>query len=218
MAPKSTGTSDQVRPSDRQGSKAATPKTYMRSIAQAVARAAALLIVLPFATLTGFGRSALLFQTVGQFFSLMPVLPGDYLRVAYYVLTLRRCSIQSRVSVGSFFAHSSATVGKGVYIGAYCVFGCCDIGERTQIASHVQILSGRKQHSRDSDGRITGANKEDFSLVTIGADCWIGAAAIIMADIGQGATIGAGAVVTRAIPPNVIVVGNPARILDRDLK
>lgn len=137
--------------------------------------------------------------------------------MAYYVLTLRRCSIRSRVSIGSFFAHSSATVGEGVYIGAYCILGVCDIGERTQIASHVQILSGRNQHSRSSNGRITGANKEEFTSVTVGADCWIGAAAIIMADIGQGTTIGAGAVVTRTIPPNVVAVGNPARILDQVL-
>jgi virginiamycin A acetyltransferase len=190
---------------------------YLRHIAKAIAQAAALLIALPFAALTGFGRFASLFQTIAQLFSLMPGLPGDYLRVAYYVLTLRRCSIHSRVSMGSFFAHSSATVGKGVYIGAYCVLGSCDIGERTQIASHVQILSGRNQHSRASDGRMMGANQAGFSSVTIGADCWIGAAAIIMADVGQGTTIGAGTVVTRTIPPNVVAVGNPARILDRDL-
>lgn len=189
---------------------------HLRNIAKTSAQAVALLIVLPFAAVTGFGRLAALFQTAGQFFSLMPGLPGDYLRVAYYVLTLRQCSIRSRISIGSFFAHSSATVGEGVYIGAYCILGVCDIGERTQIASHVQILSGRNQHSRESDGRIMGANKKDFSLVTIGADCWIGAAAIIMADIGQGTTIGAGAVVTRTIPPNVVAVGNPARTLDRD--
>jgi|SRR5271155_688493 len=108
---------------------------YLRNIAKTCAQAAALLIVLPFAAVTGFGRLASLFQTAGQFFSLMPGLPGDYLRVAYYVLTLRRCSIRSRISIGSFFAHSSATVGEGFYIGAYYILGVCDIGERTQIAS-----------------------------------------------------------------------------------
>jgi virginiamycin A acetyltransferase len=205
------------RADDRGSSEAMTLRMYLRQFGKASAQAAALLIVLPFAALTGFGRLDSPFQTAGQFFSLMPGLCGDYLRVAYYVLTLRRCSIRSRVSIGSFFAHSSATVGEGVYIGAYCILGVCDIGERTQIASHVQILSGRNQHSRSSDGRIMGANKEEFSLVTVGADCWIGAAAIIMADIGQGTTIGAGAVVTRTIPPNVVAVGNPARILDQDL-
>jgi acetyltransferase-like isoleucine patch superfamily enzyme len=215
MAVNFAGFSDQGRDYDR-GSDAVMPKTILRNIAKDIAQAMAFLSVLPFAILTGFGRLAWIFQTVGQFFSLMPGLPGEYLRVAYYVLTLRRCSIDSRVSIGSFFAHSSATVGKDVYIGAYCVLGFCEIGERTQIASHVQILSGKHQHSRESDGRIMGANKEEFSLVTIGADCWIGAAAIIMADIGHGTTIGAGAVVTRTIPANVVAVGNPARVLDRN--
>lgn len=45
----------------------------------------------------------------------------------------------------------------------------------------------------------------------IGADCWIGDAAVIMADIGDGATVGAGSVVTRSVPPATVVAGNPAR-------
>lgn len=175
-----------------------------------------LLIVLPFAVLTGFGRWGSSFRMFAHLVALLPGLPGDYLRVAYYALTLRRCSLYSRVSFGSFFTQSSSIVERGVYIGAYCIFGACEIGERTQIASQVQILSGRHQHARGSDGRIMGSNEKDFSRVTIGADCWIGASAIIMADIGSGTTIGAGSVVTRVTPLNVVAVGNPARVLNRE--
>jgi len=49
--------------------------------------------------------------------------------------------------------------------------------------------------------------------VAIGADCWIGAAAVIMADIGEGTTIGAGSVVTKPIPAGVVAVGSPARVI-----
>jgi virginiamycin A acetyltransferase len=174
-----------------------------------------LAVALPFAALAGFGRFSSIFQTFAHSVALVPGLPGDYLRVAYYVLTLRECSLFSRVSFGSFFAQSTATVGKGVYIGAYCVLGGCEIGERTQIASHVQILGGRYQHTRGDDGRIMGANESDFAQITIGPDCWIGAAAIVMADVGPGTTIGAGAVVTRPMPMSVVAVGNPARPLDK---
>jgi len=173
-----------------------------------------LLVVCPFALFSGFGRFARSFQFFAQLFAMIPGLPGDYLRVAYYVLTLSRCALASRVSFGSFFAQSSSTVGGGVYIGAYCILGSCNIGDRTQIASHVQILSGGHQHSRAANGRILGANETKFTPVTIGEDCWIGASAIVMADVGPRTTVGAGAVVTRPMPTGVVAVGNPARILE----
>jgi len=45
-------------------------------------------------------------------------------------------------------------------------------------------------------------------------DCWIGASAVIMASVGVGTTIGAGAVVVRPIEAGVVAVGNPARTLE----
>ncbi len=189
------------------------PSAHLRRLAKAVAQGISVLIALPFACVAGFGRFSAVFQTFAHSFALLPGLPGDYLRTAYYVLTLRECSLDSRISFGSFFAQSSAIVGKHVYIGAYCVMGTCTIGERTQIASHVQVLGGSRQHERSSNGRIMGSDEHKFLTVVIGADCWIGASAIIMADIGKGTTIGAGAVVNRPIADNVVAVGNPARAI-----
>jgi virginiamycin A acetyltransferase len=170
---------------------------------------------LPFALVAGFGRYAAGFYACAQLLALVPGLLGDYLRISYYWLTLQKCSLNSRVSFGSFFAQSWSTVGEGVYIGCYCVIGACAIGERSQIASHVQVLSGKHQHSRNSRGEIAGAVESEFEPVHIGADCWIGASAIIMADVGEGSTIGAGAVVTKPMPCGVTAVGNPARVLQR---
>ncbi len=189
----------------------------LRASGKSVFQGLSLLFAFPAALLTGFGRFSAAFQGFGHLMALMPGLPGDYLRVAYYVLTLRKCSLQSRISFGSFFAQSASEVGTGVYIGAFCVLGVCTIGERSQIASHVQIPGGRHAHSRDENGRISGANEKTFESISIGADCWIGASAIIMADIGAGTTVGAGAVVTRPLPPGVVAVGNPARLLERVL-
>lgn len=188
---------------------------HLRQAVKALVQGITLLIAVPFAALAGFGRFSAPFLGFAQLMALVPGLPGDYLRVSYYVLTLNKCAFATRVSFGSFFAQSSATVGKGVYIGAYCVLGACNIGERSQISSHVQILSGRNQHTRGADGRIMGADEEEFKPVSIGADCWIGASAIVMADIGPETTIGAGAVVTRPVPTRVVAAGNPARLLER---
>ena len=185
----------------------------IKRAAKAVVNAIALACMLPFAALSGFGRVSAAFQFFAQLAALIPGLPGDYMRVAYYVMTLRECPLYSRISFGTIFPQSSVALGRAVYIGPYCVIASCKIGERTQIASHVQIFGGGRQHERDSQGRILPADESTFVGVSIGADCWVGAAAIVMADVGPGSTIGAGSVVTRPIPPNVVAVGNPARVL-----
>jgi acetyltransferase-like isoleucine patch superfamily enzyme len=175
-------------------------------------RAIFLLIALPLALLSAFGRFKPLYSLWAQTCALAPGLPGDYLRVAYYRLTLERCSPESRVQFGSTFAHREARVGHNVFVGSYCVLGKTTIGARTQIASGVQIISGGRQHLRDAEGRIS-AEHGAFETIAIGADCWIGAGSIVLADVGAGSTIGAGSVVVRPIPANSVAVGNPARVL-----
>jgi virginiamycin A acetyltransferase len=178
-----------------------------------VIQGVALVLVAPAALLTGFGRIRFLYTVFAHMYAQAPGLPGDYVRIAFYRLTLEECSLESRISFGSFFVYPETRVGAGVYIGSYCVIGRVSIGPRTQIASAVQILSGKNQHVRDAEGHISGSDKGVFTTVSIGADCWIGAAAIVMADIGDNTTIGAGSVVTKPIPGNSTAVGNPARLL-----
>jgi len=180
-----------------------------------ILRGAALLAALPPAAVSAFGAWESGYELFAHLFSMMPGIPGDYLRIAFYKLTLTECDLSSRVSFGSFFAHPQVRLGAGVYIGPYCVLGKTAIGDRTQIASGVQILSGSRQHLRNEAGEISSAEGGEFAVVEIGANCWIGAAAIVMADVGAGSTIGAGSVVTRAIPAGSVAVGSPARVLPR---
>jgi virginiamycin A acetyltransferase len=184
----------------------------MKVIAKHCVQAIFLCLALPAALLAGFGRVKFGFEFFAQAFALVPGLVGDYLRVAYYKLTLKACPLDWRIQFGSFFAHPQATVGRHVYIGSYCVLGQVDIGDRTLIASAVQVLSGSHQHARDSTGMMD-LEHSTLSRVTIGADCWLGAGAIVMAPVGDRSTIGAGSVVVCAIPAGSIAVGAPARVV-----
>lgn len=87
------------------------------------------------------------------------------------------------------------------------------IGDRTLIGYRAQILSTNHRIPPDK-GRIFDAG-HILQKVVIGKDVWIGANSIILpgVNIGEGAVIAAGSVVTRNVDPFVIVGGNPAKTL-----
>ncbi|MBM9593913.1 sugar O-acetyltransferase [Roseitranquillus sediminis] len=101
--------------------------------------------------------------------------------------------------------------------GAFLNFGCIildvvevAIGEMTQIGPGVQILTA--DHPRDP--ALRRQRLEFGRPVRIGANVWVGGGALFMpgVTVGDDATVGAGAVVTRDVPAGATVVGNPARI------
>ena len=85
------------------------------------------------------------------------------------------------------------------------------IGNRVQVASAVQLLAA--DHPLDPVERASGA--EFGSAITIEDDVWLGGGVIVLpgVTIGRASVIGAGSVVTKDIPPGVIAVGNPCRVL-----
>jgi|SRR5215469_3719173 len=172
-----------------------------------------LFLVLAFvpAVLSGFGRVKPVYTFFAHAFATAPGGIGDFLRAAYYHMTLRAFDLTSRISFGSFFAHPEARIGSEVYVGSYCILGKVTIGDRTMLASSVQILSGQHQHERGSSRAAFDGGQ--FVQVTIGTDSWIGAGAVVMADVGSRTTIGAASVVTRPIPDDCVAVGSPARII-----
>ena len=175
-------------------------------------QAVAVILTFPAATLTLFGRIKPVYTFFAQSFALGAGLPGSYLRAAYYKMTLRQASIDVTLSFGTYFVQPDTILEEGVSIGAYCVIGRASIGARSQIASHVLMPSGRHQHLRNDDGTLSGTISD---RTCIGADCWIGDGAVVMADLGEGVTVGAGSVVTRPVPARSVVAGNPARPLQR---
>jgi virginiamycin A acetyltransferase len=185
----------------------------LRALLKGTLHAVSLCLAFPAALTSGFGRFESSFHFWAQFLALLPGLPGEYLRAAYYRLTLTKFGPDSRISFGTFLAHPQASIGRQVYVGSYSIIGRTTIGDRTQIASGVQILSGRRQHGRGGDGRMMSSDHGAFETVAIGPDCWLGAGAIIAAGVGAGSTIGAGAIVVSPIPEGVVAVGNPARVI-----
>ncbi|MEX0774950.1 MAG: DapH/DapD/GlmU-related protein [Phycisphaeraceae bacterium] len=73
--------------------------------------------------------------------------------------------------------------------------------------SRVPQIRNQKSEIRDSSPELT------FTPVRIGRGAWLGAGAIVMADVGAGAIVGAGAVVTKPVPAGARVGGVPARPL-----
>ena len=85
------------------------------------------------------------------------------------------------------------------------------IGSNVMIAPNVMIATAGHPIDPDLRRRVAQFSKP----VRIGDNVWIGANASIMpgVTIGENSVIGAGSVVTRDIPANVVAVGNPCRVL-----
>ncbi|WOD39457.1 acyltransferase [Nodosilinea sp. E11] len=98
-------------------------------------------------------------------------------------------------------------IGDNTYIGPYSCLsgpGNVEIGRECMIASMVGIYANQHHHVGSSEKGITIEDK-----------CWIGTGAKILdgVTIGYGSAIGAGAVVTRDIPPYSVAIGVPAKVL-----
>jgi virginiamycin A acetyltransferase len=189
----------------------------MKTLLKGTVGAAATVLVLP--AFLGYRLGCLLlgrekaFPGWSQLFALLPGLSGVYLRRAFYHLVLPRCASGSFINFGTVFSHSTAEVGRDVYVGVSCCLGDVTLEDDVLLGSHVSIMNGSSQHGID---RLDIPVREQPGLwprVTIGRDSWVGDRAIIMADVGKHCVIGAGSVVTRPIPDYAIAVGAPAKIV-----
>lgn len=85
------------------------------------------------------------------------------------------------------------------------------MGDNVFIAPNVGIYTAT--HPLNAEERAKGL---EYALpVTIGSDVWIGASVVILpgVNIGDNVVIGAGSIVTKDIPSNVVAVGNPCRVI-----
>ena len=109
-------------------------------------------------------------------------------------------------------------LGEKVFFNFNCVIldvAPVTIGSRTLFGPNVQIYAAT--HPLNHIERASGL--EYGKPVTIGDDVWVGGNCVICpgVSIGDRSVIGAGSVVTKDIPPDVVAAGNPCRVI-RSLK
>lgn len=109
---------------------------------------------------------------------------------------------------------SNISIGKNAFINYDCVFLDCNritIGCDVQIAPRVQIYTAA--HPIDA---VQRRSRLEFALpVTIGDGVWLGGGAIVCpgVTVGENTVVGAGSVVTKDLPANVVAVGKPCCVI-----
>jgi acetyltransferase-like isoleucine patch superfamily enzyme len=118
----------------------------------------------------------------------------------------------------SIYHHSyvfgDVAVGENTWIGPYTLLdgsGCLRIGSWCSISAGVQIYT----HSTVRWAVTGGGSPYEYAPVAIGDRCFIGPLSVVAAgvDVGDGCVIGAHSYVDADLPPGVVAVGAPARIV-----
>jgi virginiamycin A acetyltransferase len=188
-------------------------REILKAVARGVAHVAAAPLVASFAVRAPIlGRDRAL-QGSTHLLSLVPGLIGQYLRRAFLQHALAACHKTAVVEFGTTFSQSGTRLDENVYIGPKCHLGLVHVERDALIAAGVHVPSGAMTHGFDSLDTPIRDQPGAECLVRIGAGAWIGEAALVLADVGPGAVVGAGAVVTRSIPAFTIAAGVPARVL-----
>jgi acetyltransferase-like isoleucine patch superfamily enzyme len=153
----------------------------------------------------------------------------DYQRIAadvklgqnvciYAFVNLYGCEIGDETKIGTF-----VEIQKGAKIGPRCkisshTFICegVTIESEVFVGHNVTFINDRNPRATDQGGKLQ--TEADWvcqsTLVKRGASIGSGATLLGGVTIGENALVGAGSVVTRDVPPNATVAGNPARILN----
>jgi acetyltransferase-like isoleucine patch superfamily enzyme len=155
-------------------------------------------------------------------------MPGRFRRIAPDVelgrgvvirdfVNLYGCRVGDETRVGTF-----VEIQKGARVGARCkisshTFICegVTIEDEVFVGHGVMFINDRRPRATRPDG--TPQTEEDWTLertvVRRGASIGSNATILCGVEVGERATVGAGAVVTRDVPAGATVVGNPARII-----
>ena len=135
----------------------------------------------------------------------------------YKFVNLYGCEIGDRSKIGAF-----VEIQKGAKVGADCkisshTFICegVTLEDCVFVGHHVVFINDR--HPRATNGAHQLQTEADWTvqptLIKRGASIGSGSVILCNITIGENAMIGAGSVVTKDVPANAVVAGNPARII-----
>ncbi len=139
---------------------------------------------------------------------------ADEVRAAFSALIGRKVD-DSFLLAPPFFTTGGTEirVGRNVFVNQNCTFydlGGLDIGDDVMIGPNVSLItSGHPVDPAQRRAAVVG------TPIVIERNVWIAAGAIVIGGvtIGENSVVAAGSVVTRDVPANTLVGGNPARVI-----
>ena len=140
---------------------------------------------------------------------------GENVKLGKFI-NLYGCSVGANTKIGAFVEiQKNASVGSNCKISSHS-FICegVTIEDDVFIGHGVMFINDLFPRATSGDGKLqTEADwKVERTLVSKGASIGSGATILANVTIGKNALVGAGSVVTKNVPENAVVAGNPARI------